>query len=36
MARFAENVHSVGNLNITPDLLAQNFQNWLQQLPPTS
>ena len=34
MARFAENVHSVGNLNITPDLLAQNFQNWLQQLPP--
>jgi regulator of protease activity HflC (stomatin/prohibitin superfamily) len=33
MARFAENVHSVGNLNITPELLAQNFQNWLQQLP---
>ncbi len=36
MARFAENVQSVGNLNITPDLLAQNFQNWLQQLPPKS
>jgi regulator of protease activity HflC (stomatin/prohibitin superfamily) len=33
MARFAENVHSVGNINITPELLAQNFQNWLQQLP---
>lgn len=33
MARFADNIKSVGNINITPDLLAQNFQNWLQQLP---
>ncbi len=33
MARFAENIHSVGSINITPDLLAQNFQNWLGQLP---
>lgn len=33
MARFAENVQTIGNLNITPDLLAQNFQNWLQQTP---
>jgi regulator of protease activity HflC (stomatin/prohibitin superfamily) len=35
MARFAENVHTVGNINITPELLAQNFQNWLQDLPST-
>jgi regulator of protease activity HflC (stomatin/prohibitin superfamily) len=33
MARFAENITTVGNINITPELLAQNFQNWLQQLP---
>lgn len=33
MARFAENVQSVGNINITPDMLAQNFQNWLGQMP---
>jgi hypothetical protein len=33
MARFAENIQTVGNINITPELLAQNFQNWLQKLP---
>lgn len=31
MARFAENVHSIGHLNITPDMLVQNLQSWLSQ-----
>jgi regulator of protease activity HflC (stomatin/prohibitin superfamily) len=33
MARFAEHIKSIGHLNITPDLLAQHFKEWLGNPP---
>lgn len=33
MARFAEHIQSIGHLNITPDLLAQHFREWLGNPP---
>ena len=33
MARFAEHITSIGHLNITPDLLAQHFREWLGNPP---
>ncbi len=33
MARFAEHIKSIGHLNITPDLLAQHFREWLGNTP---
>ena len=33
MARFAEHIKSIGHLNITPDLLAQHFREWLGNPP---
>lgn len=33
MARFAEQIKSIGHLNITPDLLAQHFREWLGNPP---
>ncbi len=33
MSRFAEHIKSIGHLNITPDLLAQHFKEWLGNSP---
>jgi uncharacterized membrane protein YqiK len=33
MARVAEHIKSIGHLNITPDLLAQHFREWLGNPP---
>jgi hypothetical protein len=33
MARFAEHIKTIGHLNITPDLLAQHFREWLGNPP---
>ena len=33
MSRFAEHIKTIGHLNITPDLLAQHFKEWLGNPP---